>query len=80
MRLAELRVESDESVDARVNLHLAQGRLRAALRVEEMFWEQKARVRWLQEGDRNTKFFHSVVKHRMARSIIHRIRNGRGVG
>ncbi|XP_071906091.1 uncharacterized protein [Coffea arabica] len=52
VRLAELRVESDESVDARVNLHLAQGRLRAALRVEEMFWEQKARVRWLQEGDR----------------------------
>nr|XP_027082374.1 uncharacterized protein LOC113704698 [Coffea arabica] len=78
VRLAEIRMESDGSEAARVQLHLAQGRLRAALRVEEVFWKQKARVRWLQEGDRNTKFFHSVVKHRTVRSIVHKIRNDRG--
>nr|XP_027086510.1 uncharacterized protein LOC113708247 [Coffea arabica] len=78
VRLAEVRVESDDSDAARVHLHLAKGQLRAALRVEELFWKQKARVRWLQEGDRNTRFFHSVVKNRRVRSIIHRIRNGQG--
>ncbi|XP_027120639.2 uncharacterized protein [Coffea arabica] len=45
VRLAEVRVESDDSDAARVHLHLAKGQLQAALRVEELFWKQKARVR-----------------------------------
>ena len=29
---------------------------------EEVFFSQKAKVKWLNEGDGNTKFFHNVVK------------------
>ncbi|XP_027158394.1 uncharacterized protein LOC113760014 [Coffea eugenioides] len=40
--------------------------------------EAKAQVRWLDLGDKNTKFFHAVVKQRRLQSVIHRIQDGQG--
>ena len=44
--------------------------LSTAYREEELYWSHKARTRWLQEGDKNTAFFHaSVMAARKQRKI-----------
>ncbi|KAH0705372.1 hypothetical protein KY290_010066 [Solanum tuberosum] len=40
------------------------------LRVEEEFWKLKSRVNWLNEGDANTRFFHTTTLNRRRRNKI----------
>ncbi|XP_033143430.1 uncharacterized protein LOC117132712 [Brassica rapa] len=49
-----------------------------ALKAEEMFWRQKSRVLWLREVDRNSKYFHALVKQRRARNRITQLLDGNG--
>lgn len=44
----------------------------------EEFWKQKAGMKWFKDGERNTKFFHSVVKGRRSRLKVSRIQNEEG--
>ena len=44
----------------------------------DMYWKQRAHVRWLQEGDRNTSFFHAVCKERKSRNRVGRLRREDG--
>lgn len=45
---------------------------------EEQMWAQKARCNWTLYGDRNTRYFQSLVKQRRARSRILHIEDGEG--
>ncbi|KAJ9536709.1 hypothetical protein OSB04_un000094 [Centaurea solstitialis] len=45
---------------------------------EESFYRQRAKVRWLKEGDSNTKFFHNTVKERRNRNYIRSILDADG--
>ncbi|KAF7801724.1 reverse transcriptase [Senna tora] len=45
---------------------------------EEILWAQKARQLWLVEGDRNTKYFHAIVKKRRMINHFTRIRDSEG--
>lgn len=64
-------VSSEEILNLKWNLC-------SAYREEELYWKQKSRVLWLQEGDRNTKFFHAVTKHRRGRNRITKLKNAAG--
>ncbi|CAA0805733.1 Unknown protein, partial [Striga hermonthica] len=46
---------------------------------EEEFWSQKARLQWLKEGDRNTKFFHAMTLYRRKRNAISRLVDNQGL-
>ena len=46
---------------------------------EELYWLQRSRIRWLKEGDRNSKFFHISTIQRRKRNLIAKIQNDSGV-
>ncbi|XP_019190133.1 PREDICTED: uncharacterized protein LOC109184574 [Ipomoea nil] len=66
---------SNPSEESRASLHALQADLLMALKQEECFWRQKARIKWLREGDANTRYFHAVVKDRHRRQRISSVKN-----
>ncbi|XP_071918831.1 uncharacterized protein [Coffea arabica] len=59
------KYEKNKGVVAELKLKLSQ-----AYKQEEIYWAQKARCRWLREGDKNTAFFHARVRTRKQRNRI----------
>ncbi|KAL9670344.1 hypothetical protein QQ045_007895 [Rhodiola kirilowii] len=43
---------------------------RKVKRYQHIFYQQRAKVKWLREGDTNTKYYHSILKGRRARNNI----------
>lgn len=48
------------------------GDMDVVLRGEELHWKQKAKCKWLKEGD-NTRFFHKVASGKRRRNLISRM-------
>lgn len=46
---------------------------------EEILWRQKSRIKWLMEGERNTKFFHQAMIQHRHKNRIFSIKNAEGV-
>ena len=44
--------------------------LETLLLKEEVHWRKKSRVKWIREGDFNSKFFHKVTNGRWRRKLI----------
>jgi DNA replication protein DnaC len=45
---------------------------------EEMMWLQRSHISWLQEGDRNTKYFHRKAAARSNKNRIKRLKKDDG--
>ena len=55
------------------------GELEELILREEVHWRQKAKVKWIKEGDCNSNFFHKVANSRQNRKFIKFLENERGL-
>ncbi|MDV3190757.1 MAG: hypothetical protein Q8838_02445 [Candidatus Phytoplasma australasiaticum] len=74
VKLKERHFEEYPSAENRTTLNRAHAEFAKYLKYEEELWRQKPGMQWFIEGDRNTKFFHSVVNGRRKRLEIKRIK------
>ncbi|KAL2252555.1 UNVERIFIED_CONTAM: hypothetical protein Sindi_0050200 [Sesamum indicum] len=72
---AEKRFDDDPTDENLIDMNKATAELTFALSVEECYWKQKAACRWLTEGEKNTKYFHTLVKKKRKQSHIHAIQH-----
>lgn len=54
-------------------LSLTKSSLQNLLQDEKIHWKQKSRISWLQEGDKNTRFFHLTAKIRGTKNRIDKV-------
>uniref|UniRef100_A0A2N9I4W7 Reverse transcriptase domain-containing protein n=1 Tax=Fagus sylvatica TaxID=28930 RepID=A0A2N9I4W7_FAGSY len=52
--------------------------LNTQLEEEELYWQQRSRVCWLKEGDKNMKFFHAFANQRRRTNEITMLRDNHG--
>ncbi|XP_042005796.1 uncharacterized protein LOC121754520 [Salvia splendens] len=76
--VAQSEFEGDPSARNRMEINKQIAEYVLLLKMEEDFWRKKAALRWLEEGDKNTRFYQSWVKQKRIRLRIHKINaNGR---
>ncbi|XP_057730828.1 uncharacterized protein LOC130946171 [Arachis stenosperma] len=69
-KLEELRVAGINRGEEVTSL---EKKLELAYLKEESYWREKSRVKWLKEGDQNTRFFHQKFQSRKRRNKIWRL-------
>ncbi|KAL6570168.1 hypothetical protein OROMI_014682 [Orobanche minor] len=56
-----------------INLKKLNAILTLTLSMEEDFWRQKSNLKWMLEGERNSKFYHNIVKNNRQKNFTHSI-------
>ncbi|XP_060210670.1 uncharacterized protein LOC132637628 [Lycium barbarum] len=76
--LKEKLFEQNPSQVNRLVLHKALAETKRYLHYEKEYWRQKSGMDWFVDGDKNTRFFHNLVKGRRKKLQIKRIQNSDG--
>ncbi|XP_019264876.1 PREDICTED: uncharacterized protein LOC109242481 [Nicotiana attenuata] len=74
----EQQYETHNTDANRQNLYKAQAEYTRLLKMQESILKQKSRIKWAEEGDSNSKYFHSMIKEKKRRAHIHRIKDNHG--
>ena len=74
-------IEQEEvlSSDLSAQRVLRKGELEELILREKIHWRQKVKVKWVKDGDYNSKFFHKVANDRRNRNFIKFLENERGL-
>lgn len=76
---SERLFDEDPSSANRQEYHRSKAKYLSAAQYEFSYWKQKARIRWLNDGDTNTKFYPLVVKGRRCRLRIQHVQTSMDV-
>ncbi|KAL6558442.1 hypothetical protein OROMI_018792 [Orobanche minor] len=71
VEVAEKDFDLDPSTSNRSYLNKMNANLTLTLSMEDDFWKQKANMKWMLEGERNSKFFHNLVKKKRHKFFLH---------
>lgn len=66
-------IANPDQADVQAQVRACEDDLAMRLAVEESVARQGSRIKWLLEGDSNTRFFHATIRARRARNTIRRI-------
>ncbi|KAL2236252.1 UNVERIFIED_CONTAM: hypothetical protein Sindi_0816900 [Sesamum indicum] len=75
VKVAEQAYNGNPSDENLIAMNKATTKLTFALLVEESYWKQKVVCKWLEEGEKNTKYFHSLTKKKRKQSRIYKIQH-----
>ncbi|RAL51609.1 hypothetical protein DM860_018267 [Cuscuta australis] len=78
VRDIELQLQTDSSDETYIEFKRRSALLKCQYRIEDEFWRQKAHAKWVSDGERNSGYFHAVVKDRRRKLYIHRIQDDHG--
>lgn len=62
----------------RVELNKAKAKYVYYIKIQDQVLRQKAKAKWLEDGDKHTTYFHSVIKGRRRRLCLRRIQDDNG--
>ncbi|RVW70784.1 hypothetical protein CK203_058030 [Vitis vinifera] len=77
-RIDLIEQEGNLNLDLVLERTLRRRELEDVLLKEEVQWRQKSRVKWIKEGDCNSKYFHRVATGRRSRKFIKSLISERG--
>lgn len=69
---------NNNTPENRINLSKAKAEFTRFLKIQEKVLSQKARIKWLEDGDTNSAFFHRVIKDKRKKLSIHKIKDQEG--
>ncbi|KAH0776232.1 hypothetical protein KY290_007643 [Solanum tuberosum] len=78
VKIKERLFDEFPNAENRKVLQRAHAEHKKYLHFEEIFWQQKSGYDWFKSGEKNTRFFHSIVKGRRRKLQIQRIQNDQG--